>query len=239
MNINNKEHLNAMARLIDELAHDYNNIIAIIVGYSDLLKNQNNDDKTTKYIDPILTASDRAIELSDHLLSFSRQNFKETEIIQINDCLNDLVPEIKSFLADEVNFDLCLDQDVGCIKVDVEDFKMMVLNIVRNANDAITSNGEFAIKVFNKCLDSEHANAMGIQDGDYIVLEFRDNGKGISADMQARIFDPMYSAKTEKGAGMGLSQAYGFTQRAKGSIACVSDLGEGSVFRIHLPKITS
>ena len=239
MSLNNKEHLDAMARLIDELAHDYNNMMAIIIGYSDLLRSQVNDDKTKKYVVPILSASDKAIELSDRLLSFSRQNFKETKIIKVSDYLNNLVPEIKLLLSVDVDFNLCVEQDTGTISVDELDFKTMVLNIARNANDAIASDGEFTIKVFNKFLDSENANAMDVQEGDYVVLEFADNGEGMPADTQDRMFDPMYSTRSEKGAGMGLSQAYGFVQRARGAIACVSNLGEGSAFKIYLPKIVS
>ena len=239
MSLNNKEHLDAMARLIDELAHDYNNMMAIIIGYSDLLRNQTNDDKIEKYVNPILSASDKAIELSDRLLSFSRQNFKETQIIKVSDYLNNLVPEIKLLLSEGVGFNLSVEQDLDDISVDALDFKTMLLNIARNANDAVASEGEFTIKVFNKYLDSEHANAMDLQEGDYIALEFSDNGKGMSAQTQARVFDPMYSSSDEQGAGMGLSQVYGFVQRARGAIACLSNLGEGSVFKIYLPKIVS
>ena len=236
MSLNNKEHLEAMARLVDELVHDYNNMMAIIIGFSDLLSTQTNDNKIKQYVEPISSTSERAIQLSNNLLAFSRRNFKYTEIIQPGDYLNQITPEVKLILSKDINFAIHVEKEAGYVKVDPDDFKAAILNMARNSNEAMSDDGEFSIRVCDGSLNGDRADAMEVQEGDYVVLEISDNGKGMSVETQARMFDPMYGTRHEKGLGMGLSQVYGFMQRAKGAIDCVSDVGEGCLFRIYLPK---
>ena len=225
-----------MARLVDELAHDYNNMMAIIIGFSDLLITQTNDDKIKQYVEPISSTSERAIQLSNQLLAFSRRNFKYTEIIQPGDYLKQITPELKLILSKNINFTIHVDQDAGSVKVDPDDFKTAILNMAKNSYEAMPDDGEFSIRVCNGSLNGDRADAMEVQEGDYVVLEISDIGKGMSVETQARMFDPMYGTSHEKGLGLGLSQVYGFMQRAKGAIECVSDIGEGCLFRIYLPK---
>ena len=233
--LKNKNNLESMARLVDELAHDYNNMMAIIIGYSDLLNNQFDDEKVKQLVGPITSASERAVQLSDNLLAFSRQNFKHTKEVDLNDYLDLIAQDLKQIASEKLNIDIQVDKGLWNIKVDPADFKTAIFNMVRNASDAASDHGVCSVKARNATLNQKEAELLEIQSGNFVVLEVADNGRGMSKDIQERVFDPMFSAKKDKGAGMGLSQVYGFVQRAKGTIECESKVGEGSLFRLYIP----
>ena len=236
MQLSNKENIEAVARLINGITHDYNNKIAIISGYADLLNKMPGCAEASQFIGPITSASEDAIALSEKLLGFARRNFKETEIIIVRDFINEITEQMRKVLPEDANFSIEVDGDLGQIKADAEDFKQVVLDLLENAKEASSKDGVYRIEIKNRTLNGDESVNQDLEAGEYIVLSVIDSGDGIAEDDLEKIYYPSYTTHKQKD-GMGLSHAYGFACRVRGKIECQSTLGEGSRFNLYLPKV--
>lgn len=234
MSQDKKNNVDFMASMLNQLIHDYNNKLAIIIGYTDLLKTVPACSDAQKFIEPIATASEQAIEMSEQLLEFSRLNFNHTEIVEAREFMDEMSQRLKDTFSDGVGVTIEIDSAVRAINVDHEDFKRAIINLAKNANDAMHGNGECVIKINNACINSSSETELDA--GDYLLLEIADNGEGMTEGVQMNMYAPMFSAK-EKHSGMGLSQVYGFVRRAKGKVDCVSEEGKGSKFMLYIPVV--
>ena len=229
-----KNNIDFMAGVLNQLIHDYNNKLAIIIGYTDLLKTVPACSDAQKFIEPIATASEQAIEISEQLLEFSRRNFNHTESVDVREFMDEISQRLKDTFSDGIEVTIEIDSGVLTINVDPEDFKRAIINLASNANDAMHGKGACVIKISNTCIDSNGETELDA--GDYLLLEIADNGEGMTEDAYMNMYAPMFSTK-EKNSGMGLSQVYGFVRRAKGNVDCVSEVGKGSKFMLYIPVV--
>lgn len=229
--------MDALGKLTGGIAHDYNNMMGVILGYSDLLlSHPSNQEKVIKYVEQIRNAGERARNLTDKLMAFSRYKPSETEIVNINEQLQQQQHLFDKMLTARIKLELNLDDNLWLTKIDLGDFNDAIINMVINSSHAIETNGTLNIFTYNKHLGLHDAGMLELPDGDYVVVSLIDSGTGMDEQTLSKIFDPFFSTKGDKGTGLGLSQVYGFIKRSGGSIKVQSEPGKGSKFTLFFPR---
>lgn len=229
--------LDAMGKLSGGIAHDYNNMLGIIQGYSELLAlHLKGDEKLSQYIQAIRHATDRGASLSRQLLAFSRTNANEESAVDLNTFITDERHILEKTLTASIRLALEMQPHLWPVWLNGGDLEDSLINLVINAMHAIDGSGTITIRTSNTILDSTDSNRLNLPAGDYVTLSVQDDGCGMSAETLKRIFEPFYSTKGESGTGLGLSQVYGFVKRSHGAIDVQSDEGRGTLFSLHLPR---
>jgi two-component system, cell cycle sensor histidine kinase and response regulator CckA len=237
MQLQRTQKMDALGKLTGGVAHDFNNMLGVILGYAELLKdNLSSDAKLFKYASEIYHAGERGAKLTGKLLSFSRKKSSESEIVNINELLKEEQHMLEKTLTVSIKLVLDLYEDVWPVWVDASDLEDAILNMSINAMHAMSEGGQLTISTSNHHLALEEAQYLGLASGDYVLLMLTDTGRGMDEETQKLIFDPFFSTKGDKGTGLGLSQVYSFTRRVKGSIKVYSELGHGSRFVIYFPR---
>jgi len=229
--------MDALGKLTGGIAHDYNNMLGVIIGYVDLLTEKLQDKPDLlKYVKQIEKASQNSISLTNKLLGFARKNETETQIININHVITEIEEIMRKILTAGVYLTLEMQDDLWDICVNSTDLENSILNLTINAKHAIGDKGSLNIISKNITLSSEEADRLGLKAGEYVQLTISDSGYGMTAEIKEHIFDPFFSTKGELGTGLGLSQVYGFTQRSHGAIDVVTDEGYGAQFKFYFPR---
>jgi PAS domain S-box-containing protein len=231
--------MEAIGQLTGGIAHDFNNILAIIIGNLTMLQRQLlTDDNASKRIGVIQKSAQRAAELVRQLLSFSRNKADKQVVSDINQLMNDMDGLIIHSVTPSIEVKHELASDLWLSKIDPGDFQDAVINLIINARDAMSGSGQLILQTSNCTVGKNHcASCPELKAGDYVQLAVIDNGEGISIAQQAHIFEPFYSTKEQgKGTGLGLAMVFGFIKRSNGCIAVESEPGEGTIFRLYLPK---
>lgn len=238
--LRHSQKMEALGKLTGGIAHDYNNMLGVVLGYAELLMDQLPDDeKLHKYINEIYYAGTRGAKLTRKLLSFSRQKSTEPDVVNLNELLQQSKNMLEKTLTARISLEFNFQADLWPIYLDVSDLEDSILNMCINAMHAIENTGKLTIETSNIELDRKQAEELklGVL-GDYVCLRIIDSGKGMDDDVLNRIFDPFFSTKGEKGSGLGLSQVYGFVKRSSGAINVESFTGQGSVFELYFPRYT-
>ena len=229
--------MDALGKLTGGIAHDYNNMLGVISGYSLLLDEQLDGQENLKnYTAEILRASDRASSLSRKLLAFSRNIQSEAEIININNLLCSEQDMLEKTLTPRIRLKIDIQQGIWPIYVNGGDLEDAILNLGINAMHAMPTGGDFEITVRNERYSGADNPFVNIDDGDYVTLTVSDTGCGIPPENMKNIFDPFFTTKGEEGVGLGLSTVYGFVKRSNGEILVESKLDEGTSFHIAFPR---
>jgi len=229
--------MDAIGKLTGGIAHDYNNILGIVLGYTDLLIDKLSDQKIiSEYLHEIQRASERGATLTNKLLSFSKQRNTDTATLNINSFLLEQKNLLEKVLTVRIKLILNLTDNIWPISVNKSDFEDAILNIVINAMHAISGSGLLTIQSSNIYLNDNDALPLQITPGDFVLVEFIDNGCGMNDETVEKIFDPFYSTKGEKGTGLGLSQVYGFVERSKGVINVNSEINKGTKISLYFPR---
>jgi len=229
--------MDAIGKLTSGLAHDYNNILGVIVGYSDLLAIQSNDQpKSLEYIGAIQRAAERATSLTQKLLSITRIRSDSAEACVINEILTFNQQILDKTLTPQIKLTLKLTEDIWPTFIDIGCLEDALLNLSINAMHAMPEGGDLNITTSNVQVNAVDAQVLNISAGDYIKLTVEDTGVGMTEEVASHIFEPFYSTKGEKGTGLGLSQVYNFITESKGTIRVYSEPGHGSRFTIYLPR---
>ncbi len=229
--------LEALGQLTSGIAHDYNNMLGIINGYADLLKEKIKDQPTLmKYVEQIAKASDNGVKLTSKLLAFTRKHVVTSEVININNLINEAKPMLDKLLTASITLNINLDYELWNVDLDTSDFENALLNLSINAKHAMGEKGVLTIMTSNVNLGVAAAEKNGIPAGEYIRLSMMDTGCGMDKETAAKVFDPFFSSKAEGGSGLGLSQVYGFVQRAHGSVKVESKKGKGTLFTLYFPR---
>lgn len=230
--------MEALGKLTSGIAHDYNNMLGIIIGYTDLLKNKLEDEpKLQSYVNQIEKAGLNGKQLTSKLLSFTRKDSESARVTNINQLITEAQPMLEKLLTAGVHLNISLDKELWNILIDPSDFENALLNMCINAKHAMGDRGSLTINTANKSMNAATAEKFSLAAGDYIRLSILDTGTGMDKETLARIFDPFYSTKGEGGTGLGLSQVYGFVERAHGTIKVDSKLGKGTLFNIYIPNV--
>ena len=228
--------VDALGRLTSGIAHDYNNLLGIVLGYANVINDTNpNADKTSEYIQEIIQAGERGRSLTNKFLSFTRKEQIKPEPVNINEILMETKPMLEATLTARINLNMELTKESSCVYTDRSEVSDILLNMSINAMHAIDGHGSLSFKTENVTISKNEAIALNLKAGTYLKLAIVDTGTGMDATTLSHIFDPFYTTKGESGTGLGLSQVYGVMQRSNGDVKVYSEIGEGTEFHLYFP----
>jgi len=231
--------MQAIGQLAGGVAHDFNNVLTAIIGYSDLLlANHRPTDPSFQDIMQIKQNANRAAGLVRQLLAFSRRQTLRPQVLQLNDVLSELQILLRRLVGASIDLDFKHGRDLWLTMVDLNQFEQVIINLVVNARDAMPDGGKIHVRTKNMTADDcKTYHEIALTPADYVVIEVEDNGHGIPADVKDKIFEPFFTTKeVGKGTGLGLSMVYGIVKQTGGWIFCDSEPGRGATFRIFLPR---
>jgi PAS domain S-box-containing protein len=227
--------LEAVGLLASGMAHDFNNLLNVIMGYTELLARSlaEADSRRTR-IEHILQAAARAGTLTRSLLAFGRKPVRQARVIDFNTLVRETEWMLRRLIGEDVELVLRLGPDVGSVKVDPGQLEQVLLNLAVNARHAMLRGGTLTLATDTASPDHPGESA----GGDHVRLTVTDNGVGMDAETQARIFEPFFTTRNrEEGSGLGLATVAGIVQQSGGVIEVESELGEGTTFRVYLPRV--
>jgi two-component system cell cycle sensor histidine kinase/response regulator CckA len=231
--------MQAIGQLAGGVAHDFNNVLTAIIGYSDLLlANHRPTDPAFQDIMQIKQNANRAAGLVRQLLAFSRRQTLRPQVLQLGDVLSELQMLLRRLVGETVSIDFRHGRDLWLIKADINQLEQVIINLVVNARDAMPEGGRISLTTRNiSAHDCAGFHENLLVPADYVLIEVEDTGHGIAADIKAKIFEPFFTTKeVGKGTGLGLSMVYGIVKQTGGWIFCDSIVGKGTIFRIFLPR---
>jgi CheY-like chemotaxis protein/two-component sensor histidine kinase len=233
--------MEAVGRLSGGVAHDFNNILMIITGYGDLLKDRlGSDEQLRPMIEAILNAANRAASLTHQLLAFSRKQILSPKVLDLNSILADLDKMLPRLIGEDIYLEMVPGNGLGRVMADALQIQQVVMNLVVNARDAMPDGGKLTIETANAEWDEESGQEFGIEAkaGSFVLLSVADNGIGMDRETRAHLFEPFFTTKgVDKGTGLGLSIVYGIVKQSGGFIRVDSQPGQGTTFKIYLPRI--
>lgn len=232
--------MQAIGQLAGGVAHDFNNVLTSIIGFSDLLlANHTPTDPSFKDIINIKQSANRAAALVRQLLAFSRRQTLRPQVTSLTDVISDLTMMLDRLLGDKVELRLSHGQDLGSVRVDLHQFEQVIVNLAVNARDAMKPDGgTLIIKTYN--VDEAASRKLDLKPmpaGDYVVCEVSDTGSGMPKEVMDKIFEPFFTTKdVGEGTGLGLATVYGIIKQTGGFIFPESEVGKGTVFKVFLPR---
>jgi two-component system cell cycle sensor histidine kinase/response regulator CckA len=232
--------MEALGQLAGGMAHDFNNLLTVIHGYSDLaMERLETDNPLYQDMEQIKKAGHRAAALTRQLLVFSRKQVLRPTVLDPNAVISDLGKMLPRLIGEDVILRADLAPDAGNIKADRGQIEQVIMNLVINARDAMSSGGQLTIETQNVDLTEEYVRQhAGSSPGSYVMLAVTDTGIGMDAQTKARIFEPFFTTKEAgTGTGLGLSTVYGIVQQSGGSIWVYSEVGRGTTFKVYLPRV--
>ena len=231
--------MEAVGRLAGGVAHDYNNMIGVILGYATILKQSLNPlDPLYHHTEAILSAAERSANLTRQLLAFARKQIITPAVLNLNSSLLSLEKMLTRLIGEDIELKLSLSPDLWNVKIDPTQVDQILANFATNARDAIADVGAITIETNNVAKDQVYSKEqIGFVPGDYVSLTFSDNGRGMDKATQERIFEPFFTTKPkDRGTGLGLATVFGIVQQNGGFINVYSEPGQGTTFKIYLPR---
>jgi len=230
--------MDALGKLTGGIAHDYNNMLNVVLGYAELLNDElDKDSKLERYVKEISIAAQRGAALTRKLLAFSSHQSSTAGVIDINALLKEDENMLAKTLTARIELRMQLTKDIWPVFLDSSDLEDAILNMCINSMHAMPNGGKITITTNNETFTTIEANVIGLDSkGDYVHISISDNGSGMDSSVQARIFDPFFSTKGQMGTGLGLSQVYGFTQRSQGNVKVHSEPGQGTRLSMYFPR---
>ena len=231
--------MQAVGQLAGGVAHDFNNVLTAIIGFSDLLLLKHKPgDPSFSDIMAIKQSANRAAGLTRQLLAFSRRQTLRPQILEITSNIDDLTVLLKRLIGEKVSLVVSPGHGVWPVRADLVQLEQVVVNLVVNARDAMPEGGTIAIRTRNVPeAEAASVNYAGMPAADYVLIEVEDTGTGMPPEVLEKIFEPFFSTKDlGKGTGLGLSTVYGFIKQTGGFIYPDSVVGKGTTFRIFLPR---
>ncbi len=234
------ERMEAIGRLAGGVAHDFNNLLGVILGNSELLlQDESLDNHLGERLQEIKMAGEEATSLTRQLLAFSRQQVFERQILDLNVVLRDMQPLLARIIRESIHFELDLGKQVGSIRIDRSQLAPVILNLVANARDAMTSGGRLRVETCNVELDESYTREhVDVRPGSYVQLSVTDSGSGMDRETVSRIFEPFFTTKEHgRGSGLGLATVYGIVRQSGGHVWVYSEPGLGTTFKIYFPRV--
>ncbi|MBZ5521738.1 MAG: PAS domain S-box protein [Acidobacteriia bacterium] len=230
--------MEAVGRLAGGVAHDFNNMLNVIMGHCEILQEKlTAEDPVRKKVEKIEAAAERAANLTRQLLAFSRKQILLLRIMDLNATIGQMRSMMSSLIGDDVELVIRTGRDPGYVKADPGQIEQVVMNLIVNARDALTQGGQVVIETSSLEINDENlADHRPVPTGSYITLSVSDTGCGIKPEIMPHIFEPFYTTKEQgRGTGLGLSIVYGIIQQSDGHIRVASEPGSGTTFTIYLP----
>jgi signal transduction histidine kinase/ActR/RegA family two-component response regulator len=230
--------LEAVGRLAGGVAHDFNNLVMIIKGYSELLL-ESATPETRPHIEEIQHAGDRASGLTRQLLAFSRKQVLEPQVLDLNHTVRGMLKMLRLLLGEDIELVTSLSEHIGRVKADPGQLEQVIMNLAVNARDAVPGRGKVIIETQSCDLDESYAATHNeVAPGRYVLLAVTDTGCGMNSETLAHIFEPFFTTKEPgKGTGLGLATVYGIVKQSRGHITVYSELEVGTTFKIYLPSV--
>jgi two-component system cell cycle sensor histidine kinase/response regulator CckA len=238
-NFAQSQKMQAIGQLAGGVAHDFNNVLTAIIGYSDLLlANHRPTDPSFRDIMQIKQNANRAAGLVRQLLAFSRRQTLRPQVLQLGDVLSELRMMMRRLVGEKITVELRHGRDLWLVKADINQFEQVVVNLIVNARDAMPDGGEIMLRTRNvtpaECAAFDD-NALPA--AEYVAIEVEDFGHGIAPEVKDKIFEPFFTTKeVGKGTGLGLAMVYGIVKQTGGYVLCSSTVGRGTTFTVLLPR---
>jgi two-component system cell cycle sensor histidine kinase/response regulator CckA len=232
--------MEVIGHLASGVAHDFNNILAVIVGYSDLMmQDLGPDHPLRKHVEEIRHATERAAGLTRQLLVFSRRQTVQPVVLDLNDVVKDLNKMLRRLIDENIELTMVPGKQTGRVKADSGYVGQVLMNLVVNARDAMPKGGKLTIATNNVTLDENYARThTGAIPGDYVMLSVSDTGTGMTDAVKAHLFEPFFTTKPKgKGTGLGLATCRTIVQQSGGHIGVYSEVGKGTTFKIYFPRV--
>ena len=226
--------MESVGRLAGGVAHDFNNMLGVIIGHAQLAMLQPISDEVRTDLQEILKAAERSANQTRQLLAFARRQTIRPRVVDLNASLAGLLPMLRRLVGEDIELDCRPAADLWKVHVDPSQFDQIVLNLVTNARDAIAGVGRIVIETGNVVLDGRP----GLDSRDFVQLTVSDTGHGMDADTVKHIFEPFFTTKgVGQGTGLGLAMVHGVVDQHKGLIGVTSSPGEGTTFKVYLPRV--
>jgi two-component system, cell cycle sensor histidine kinase and response regulator CckA len=237
--LNHAQRMESIGRLAGGVAHDFNNMLSVILGYATMMKSKlSGTDPLMQYLQEIEYAAVRSRDLTSQLLAFSRKQVIDPKVANLNNLIKNMQNALTRMIGEDVELRVISAEGLWNIKIDPMQVDQIIMNLVVNARDAMPSGGSLTIETSNAQLDeaycSQHA---GSRPGSFVLLTVSDNGCGMSKEVLSHVFEPFFTTKEfGKGTGLGLATVYGIVRQNNGFISVYSEAGQGTTFKIYLPR---
>jgi PAS domain S-box-containing protein len=230
----------AIGQLAGGVAHDFNNILTVINGYSQMLMTDpgiSHENRTS--LASIRDAGVRAAALTHQLLAYSRKQLLQPRIIQLNAITAEMDPMLQRLVGENIRIRTIATSGLAAVKADPSQLQQVVMNLVVNARDAMPGGGQLTIETANVTLGEDYTRRYpDLTPGNYVMLAVSDTGMGMTPEVQARLFEPFFTTKAPGyGTGLGLATCHGIVKQSGGHIAAYSELGHGTTFKVYLPSV--
>jgi PAS domain S-box-containing protein len=232
--------LESIGKLAGGIAHDFNNLLAAISGYTVLAQESvEADSEVAQFLTNVQAAAQRASALTSQLLTYARRQRVDFTTIDLNRVILEMDPLLRRTIGERHDLSLGLQERVWTVRTNASQMEQVLMNLVVNARDAMPHGGRIRVETANVVLDAQSAASHpGIPPGEYTMLAVCDHGPGIAKEIQDRIFEPFFTTKEMgKGTGLGLATCFGIAKQSRGSITVHSEPGQGTTFRVYLPRL--
>jgi PAS domain S-box-containing protein len=240
--LSQSQRLESLGRLAGGVAHDLNNMLMTILGFTELLEGGfDPEDERRRYTTEVLASARRSAALTRQLLAFARREVTRPARLDLNAIVAELVPTLRSLLGEAVELELRLAPRLASVQADQSQIEQILVDLALNARDAMPHGGRLTIETLDQRLDEASLRARHpgteVAPGDYVTLTVRDTGVGMAPDVLLRVFEPFFTTKEMgKGTGLGLAAVYGAVKQNRGYIWASSEVGQGSAFEVYLPR---
>ena len=238
--LSQSQRLEAVGQLAGGIAHDFNNLLTAIRGYAELARRGLGEDELRlDDLGEVIANADRAAALIRQLLAFGRRQVLEPRVVDPAEVVGDMASMLRRLLGEHIELATHMAPGLGCIKVDPSQLEQIVVNLAVNAADAMPDGGKLTIELCNIEFDAANVAAdAGAVPGPYVLLAVSDTGVGMDEATRSHVFEPFFTTKEPgKGTGMGLATVYGIVKQSGGFIYVYSEPGQGTTFRIYLPRV--
>ncbi|WP_321418539.1 ATP-binding protein [uncultured Desulfobacter sp.] len=228
--------MESVGRLAGGVAHDFNNMLFVILGNLELvMEGINKNDTNYEALSEIQTAAKRSADLTRQLLAFSRQQTISPRLLSLNTVIDDMIKMLVRLIGEDIELRWIPGKNLGRVMLDPTQVDQILVNLCVNSRDAITGSGKITIETHMVCIgESECRQRPGFKPGEFVTLEVSDNGCGMEKAVQDRLFEPFFTTKkTNEGTGLGLATTYGIVKQNNGFINVYSEPGNGTTFRIY------
>lgn len=232
--------MESIGELAGGAAHDFNNILTVINGYAQILmKKFARDDPVYESMKRVLEAGEKGARLTNQLLSFSRKQTINPEVLDLNEVIANIQNMLTRLISESIRLEAMLGEGIGAVKVDRGQLEQVIINIVINARDAMPNGGKLTLETKNVNFDQSYIKThFGAPTGKYVMLAISDTGIGMDKEIQEHIFEPFFTTKEKgTGTGLGLSIVYGIVKQSGGEITVYSEKGLGTSFSIYFPDV--
>jgi signal transduction histidine kinase len=234
------ERVEALGRLAGGIAHEINNMMTVVVGYAGLiLTDLPADDPHRPGLEKLMRAGERSATIAHQLLAFCRQRVLRPVVVNLHEIVADMESMLRPLIGESVVLSFVSEPSGGAVLVDRSQMEQVIVNLAINARDAMPAGGVLTLETRNVRVEAADGPVVSeLSPGDYVALAVRDTGVGIDPAVRSRIFEPFFTTKAVgKGTGLGLATVYGAVKQSAGHISVDSEVGRGTTFTIHLPRV--